>query len=56
MSEAPQVYPPLTLRVFVGEMWSLVDVAERILKKIQEEVEKKGLRLSITEGGNQGKE
>ena len=40
----------------MGEMWSLVDVAERTLKKIKEEVEEKGLWLSITEGGNQGKE
>ena len=56
LSEATQVYPPLKLAVFLGEMWSLVDVAEKILKKIKKEVEEKGPRLSITEGGNQGKE
>ena len=33
----------------------LVEMAEKVLEKLKREVAKKGLKLSITEGGKQGK-
>ena len=38
-----------------GRNKELVDVAEKVLKKMKTEVEEKGLRFSITEGGKEGK-
>ena len=52
------MYPPLKLKVFVGDMEGrnkeLTGVAEKV-KSIGREVEEKGLKLSITEGGKEGK-
>ena len=46
------IFPPLKLRVFVADISALLmgknrEVAE-MAKKVKEEVEKKGLKLSVT--------
>lgn len=38
-----------------GRNKELVDMAEKVLRKIKTKVEEKGLRLSIMEGGKEGK-
>ena len=38
-----------------GRNKELVEMAQTHLKKLRMEVEQKGLKLSITEGGNKGK-
>ena len=51
------------LRVFAGGVAVLVrgesegvaEVAKKVLKKLREEVEKKGLKLSVTQDGKEGK-
>ena len=56
-------YPPLKLRVFVDDITALVkgrnkeggEMAKKVMKKLKEEVEKKGLKLSVTENGKEGK-
>ena len=55
-------YPPLKFRVFVCDITAftngrkkLVEMAEKVLKKLKREVEEKSLKLSITEGGEEGK-
>ena len=63
LSEVTNIYPSLKLRVFVDDIAALVqggnkDVAEmakKVMKKLKEEVEKKGLKLSVTENGKEGK-
>ena len=54
---------PLVLRVFVDEITALLertnrDIAEtakKVMKKLREEVDKKGLKLSVTENGKEGR-
>ena len=56
-------YPPLKLRVFLDDIAALLkgknrEVAEmgkKVTKKLKEEVEKKGLKLPVTENGKEGK-
>ena len=63
LSEGTKIFPPLKLRVFVDDITALlkrrnkelVEMAERVLKKSKNEVEEKGLKPSITEGGKEGK-
>ena len=38
-----------------GRNKELAELVEEVLKKLKKEVEEKGLRLSITEGGREGK-
>ena len=50
--------PPLKLRVFVDDITALVkgrnkevaELAKKVMKKLKVDVEKKGLKLSVTEG------
>ena len=63
LSEVTKNYPQLKLRVFVDDITALLmgrsrEVAETA-KKLKEEIEKKeverkGLRLSVTENGKEG--
>ena len=54
-----KVYPLLKLKVFVdditafteGRKKELAGIVEKVLKSIRREVEEKGFKLSITEGG-----
>ena len=58
-------YPSLKLRVFINDITAKVkgrneEVAEiakknKVMKKLKEQVEKKGLKLSVTEHGKEGK-
>ena len=53
----------MKLRVFVNDITALVkgrnkevaEMAKKVMKKLKEEVEKKGLKLSVTENGKEGK-
>ena len=57
------VGPFLKLRVFVDDITALVKVvnrevaeaAKKVMKKLKEEIEKKGLDMSVTENGKEGK-
>ena len=62
LSEVTEIYPPLKLRVFVGDVTALlkgrnrerVEMAKKVMKKLEEEVEeKKDLKLSVTENGKE---
>ena len=61
--KSPKKETLLKLRVFVDDITALVkgrnkDVAEmvkKVMKKLKEEVEKKGLKLSVTESGKEGR-
>ena len=64
LSEVTKIYPPLKLRVFVddtitapvkGRNEEVAEMAEKVMKKLKEEVEKKGLILSVTENGKERK-
>ena len=63
LSGVTNIYPPLKLTVFVDDLSAppkkkneeLVELAERVWEKLTKEVEEKGSRLSITEGGKEGK-
>ena len=56
-------YLPLKLRFLVDDITALSkgrnqeveEVAKKVMQKLKEEVEKKGLKLSVTENGNEGK-
>ena len=61
-SEVLNIYPPLKLRVFVGDIaaWrgrnkEVAEMAKKVMKKLKEEVEKKNLKLSVTENGKEGR-
>ena len=45
LSEVTKFYPPLKLRVFVGDITALfrevADMAKKVMKKLKEEVEKR---------------
>ena len=64
LSEVTKIYPSLKLRVFVDDNTALVkgrnkDVADmakkKVMKKLKEAVGEKGLKLSVTENGTEGK-
>ena len=63
LSEVTKNYPPLKLRVFVDDITALpkgkhrevAEKAKKVMKKLKEEVEKKGIKLSVTENGKEGK-
>ena len=62
LSEVTQIYPLLELKVFVDDITAflngrnkeLVEMAEKVFKKLKREVEEKDLKLSITEGRKEG--
>ena len=55
LSEVTKIYSPLKWRVFVGDITALLfgenravaEMAKNVMKKLMEEVEKKGLKLSV---------
>ena len=63
LSEVVKIYPPLKLRVFVDDITALVkgrnqevaDMGKKVVTNLKEEVEKKGLKLSVAENGKGGK-
>ena len=66
MSDVTKICPTQKLRVFVDDITVLVkdrnnrnkevaEMAKKVMKKLKEEVEKKGLTLSVTENGKEGK-
>ena len=63
LSEVTKIYPPVKLRVFVDDITALVlgrnkelaEMAMKVMKRLSEEVEKKGLKLSVDENGKEGK-
>ena len=63
LSEATKIFPPLKLRVFADDITALLmvknkvvaEMAKKVMRKLKEEVEKKGLKLPITAKGNEGK-
>ena len=63
LSEVTKFYPPIKLRVFVDDITALLmrknrevsEMAKKVIKKLKEEVERKGLNLSVTEDGKEGK-
>ena len=44
-----------TTALWVGRNKEVVEMAEKVTKKLKEEVAKKGLMLSVTENGKEGK-
>ena len=56
LSEAIQIHPRLKLRVFANDIPAFFSVRnrEKVLEKLKREVEEKGLKLSISEGGKEG--
>ena len=61
LSEVTKIYPSSKLRVFKDDITALVERIEKwrngktVMKTLKEEVEKHGLKLSITENGKEGK-
>ena len=63
LSEVTKIYPPLKLKVFVDDITALLmakkeevaEMAKKVLKRLTEEVAKKGLTLSVNENGKEGK-
>ena len=63
LSEVTKFYLPLKLRVFVADITVLLigknkevaEMAKKVMKKLKEEVEEKGLKLFVTENGKEGK-
>ena len=63
LSEVAKVYQPTTLKMFVDDITATMEgrnkelpcIADKILEVIRMEVEEKGLKLSITEGGKEEK-
>ena len=63
LNEVTKIYPPLKLRVSVDDITALLVVknkvvagmAKKVMKKLREEVERKGLELSVTEDGKEAK-
>ena len=58
-----KIYPPLKLRVFVDDITALLmgknsvvaEMAKQVMKKLKEEVKKKGLNMSVNENGKEGR-
>ena len=63
LSEVTKIYRPLKLRAYVNDITPLLmgknrevaEMAKKVMKKLKEEVERKGLKLSVTENGKEGK-
>ena len=63
LSEVTKIYHPLKLRVFVDDITAfskgvnreVAEAANKLMKKLKEEIEKKGLNMSVTENGKEGK-
>ena len=63
LSEVTKIYLTLKLRVFVADITAVAkgknrevaEMAKKVVKKLKEEVVKKGLKLSVTENGKEGK-
>ena len=63
LSEVTKMHPPLKLRVSVdgitallkGRNKEMVEMADKVLRKLKKEVEENGLKLSVTENGKEGK-
>ena len=60
LSEVTNNLHPLKLRVFLDDITALLkggnrEVAKKVMKKLKEEVERKGLTLSVTDNGKEGK-
>ena len=63
MIEVLKVCPPLKLTVFVDDITAVMEtqngeltqIAEKVMRTIKRQIEKKGLELSITQGGKEGK-
>ena len=63
LSEVTNNYLVLKLRVFVDDITALVkgrnqevaEMAKMVMKKLKEEVENKGVKLSVTENGKEEK-
>ena len=63
LREVTNICPPLKLRVFVDDITALVkgvnrevaEAAKKVVKKLEEEIEKKGLKMSVTENGKEVK-
>ena len=63
LSEVAKIYPLLKLRVVVDDITALLmeknkevaEMAKKVMKKLKEDVEKKGLKLSVTENGKEVK-
>ena len=57
LSEVTKNYPPRKIRVFVDDITTLLmeknkevaEIAKNVMKRLREEVEKKGLKLSVNE-------
>ena len=57
------IYPPVKLSVFVDDITALMmgrnmevaEMAKKVMKRLREEVENKGLKLSANENGKEGK-
>ena len=63
LSDVTKINPPLKLKVFVDDIAALLvvknrevaEMAQMTMKKFKEEVGRKGLKLSVTENGKEGK-
>ena len=63
LNEVTKICPPLKLRVFVYDITALLmvknkvvaELAKKVMKKLKKEVERKGLKVSVTEDGKEGK-
>ena len=63
LRQVTKVYPPLKLMVFVDDITALLrrknkaaaEMAKKVMKILKEEVERKGLKLSVTGDGKEGK-
>ena len=64
LREVTKFYPPLKLRVFVDDITALLrernkvvaEMAKKVMKKLKEEVQRKGAKLLVTEFGKERKE
>ena len=62
LNKVTNIYPPLKLRVFVDNITAplrekknvVAEMAKKVMKKLKEEVERKGLKLAVTEDGKEG--
>ena len=63
VSDVTKIYHPWKLRMFVDDITALLkgvnrevgEMAKKVMKKLKDEVERKGLKLSVTENGKEGK-
>ena len=62
-SEVTKIYPPLKLRIFADDITALLmgkksvvaEMAKQVMKKLKEEVKKKGLNMSVNQNGKVGR-